>query len=162
MKVSAQGEDTVFYDSPHRRRFESIGLVVIWAALFLWSVTGYTNLLDNERRVAPYALDVLQNGQWVAQHDYLGDFMSKPPGLTWLVAIFSLCTGGLSVFSLYLPSALATLGVTLLIFQAGRRYFNERAGLFAALAYLLSYVADKQLTTARYDGLFAFAVTLGA
>jgi len=143
-------------------RFPRLTLCLIWAVLFVAGFTGYPNLLDNEKRVAAYALDVLQNGHWVVQHDSTGDFMSKPPALTWLVAIFSWCTGGLSFFSLYLPSALATLGVTLLIFRAGKEYFSERAGTLAALMYLLSYVSDKQLTMARYDGLFAFPVTLGA
>ena len=135
---------------------------MIWAILFFLGVTGYPDLLDNERRIAAYALDVLQNGDWIVQHDYLGDFMSKPPALTWLVAVISWCTGRLSLFSLYLPSALATLGVVLVIFRAGKHYFSDRAGWLAALMYLLSYVADGQLTTARYDGLFALPVTIGA
>jgi 4-amino-4-deoxy-L-arabinose transferase-like glycosyltransferase len=143
-------------------RFPQLWLCAIWAALFLLGVTGYPNLLDNERRIAAYALDVLQNGNWIVQHDFTGDFMSKPPALTWLVAVFSLCTGGLSLFALYLPSALATLGVALLVFRAGKDHFSERAGLLAALMYLLSYVTDRQLTTARYDGLFALPVMIGA
>ena len=138
-----------------------IWLLLIWAALFVGGVTGYPNLLDNERRVAAYALDVLQNGNWIAQHDATGDFMSKPPALTWLVALGSLCTGGLSLFSLYLPSALATLGVAFVILRAGKKYFGARAGLLAALMYLLSYVTDEQLTTARYDGLFTLPVLIG-
>jgi 4-amino-4-deoxy-L-arabinose transferase-like glycosyltransferase len=137
-------------------------LVLLWAALFLLAVTGYPNLMDNERRVAAYALDVMQNGHWIAQHDSIGDFMSKPPGLTWLVVLFSRCTGGLTLFSLYAPTALATLGVALVMFRAGRRHFGERAGFLAALMYLLSYVTDKQLTSARYDGLFALPVLIGA
>jgi hypothetical protein len=36
-------------------------LTLIWAVLFSIGVTGYPDLLDNERRVAAYALDVLQN-----------------------------------------------------------------------------------------------------
>jgi 4-amino-4-deoxy-L-arabinose transferase-like glycosyltransferase len=87
--------------------------------------------------------------------------MSKPPALTWSVVLISLCTGGLSLFSLYLPSALATLGVSLVILHAGREYFGERAGCLAALMYLLSFVTDGQLTTARYDGLFALPVLVG-
>ena len=70
--------------------------------------------------------------------------------------------GGLTLFSLYAPTAFATLGVALVIFRAGQRHFGERAGLLGALMYLLSYVTDKQLTSARYDGLFALPVLIGA
>jgi 4-amino-4-deoxy-L-arabinose transferase-like glycosyltransferase len=139
-----------------------LALFGVWLVLFAIGVTGYPNLLDNERRIGAYALDVMQNGHWVAQHDSTGQFMSKPPGLTWLVVLASYCSGGLSRFSLYLPSALATLGVALLIFQAGCRFFTERAAFIAAFAYLFSYVTEKQLTTARYDGLFTLPVFLGA
>ena len=139
-----------------------VWLAIIWAVLFFLGVTGYPNLLDNERRIAAYVLDILQNGHWIAQHDALGDFMSKPPAFTWLVVLISWCTGGLSLFSLYLPSALATLGVAFVLLRAGKQYFGYRAGLLAALMYLLSYVTDEQLTTARYDGLFALPVTIGA
>jgi 4-amino-4-deoxy-L-arabinose transferase-like glycosyltransferase len=137
-------------------------LFILWLVLFAIGITGQPNLLDNERRIGAYALDVMQNGNWLAQHDSTGSFMSKPPGLTWLVVLGSYCTGGLSRFSIYLPSALATLCVALLIFHAGRRYFTERAAFIAALVYLLSYVTEKQLTTARYDGLFTLPVFLGA
>jgi 4-amino-4-deoxy-L-arabinose transferase-like glycosyltransferase len=139
-----------------------LALLALWLILFVIGVTGYPNLLDNERRIGAYALDVMQNGNWIAQHDSTGEFMSKPPGFTWLVVLTSYATGGLSRFSLYLPSALATLAVALLIFQAGCRYFTERAAFIAAFAYLLSYVTEKQLTTARYDGLFTLPVFLGA
>ena len=139
-----------------------VWLLLIWGALFSLGVTGYPNLLDNERRIGAFALDVLQNGNWIAQHEITGEFMAKPPGLTWLVVLFSWCTGGLTLFSLYLPSALATLGIALLIFRTGRKHFGERAGLLAAFMYLCSYVADKQLTTARYDGLLTLPVTIGA
>ncbi len=137
-------------------------LVVLWAAMFGIAVSGYPNLLDNERRVGAYVLEVIQNHHWIIQRDATGTIASKPPMLTWIASLSTLCFGEVNRFSIYLPSALATLGVTLLIFSAGRKHFGWRAGFIAALAYLLSYVADKQVVTARYDGVFSFPVLLAA
>src|SRR5262245_7394638 len=127
--------------------FAWVGLV--WACLFAINVTGYPNLLDNERRVGAYVLDVVQNGHWIVQHDANGDIASKPPMLTWLAALATLPFGRLNRFSIYLPSALATLGVAWIILGVGRARFGWIAGLLGALAYLLSYLADNQVATAR-------------
>jgi 4-amino-4-deoxy-L-arabinose transferase-like glycosyltransferase len=137
-------------------------LAFVWAAMFAIALSGAPNLMDNEWRIGSYVLDVVQNGNWVAQHDVTGDLSSKPPLLTWLAALSTLCFGKLNRFSLYWPSALATLGVALTIFFAGRKHFGWRPGFLAALAYLLSFIADKQVSVARYDGLFALPVLWGA
>ncbi len=79
--------------------------------------------------------------------------------LTWLSALVTAAVGRVNAFTLYLPTALATLAIALLVFAAGRRYFDERTGLFAALTYLLSNVVAQQMATARWDGLFALTVT---
>jgi 4-amino-4-deoxy-L-arabinose transferase-like glycosyltransferase len=132
------------------------------AAMFIIAVTGQPDLLDNERRVGAYILDAMQNGHWMAQRDATGDPMSKPPLLTWLAATASLLAGGLSRFTIYLPSALATLGVGLLLFKAGRERFGWVAGLLAGATYLISPMGKEIIQTARYDGLLALPVLLTA
>ena len=74
----------------------------------------------------------------------------------------TLAFGRINRFSIYLPSALATLGVAWTILAVGRKNFGWMAGLLGALAYLLSPMGDKQIVTARYDGLLALPVMLGA
>ena len=137
-------------------------LALVGLALFVIALTGYPNLLDNERRVGAYALDLLQNGHWFAQSDADGDPISKPPLLTWLVALFSLPFDRITLVSLYLPSAAATVALALILFSVGREKFGWRAGFLGALSFLLSIMADQQMTTSRYDGLFSLPVTLAA
>jgi hypothetical protein len=81
---------------------------------------------------------------------------------TWIAALATLPFGRINRFSLYLPSALATLSVSLIIFRVGRAQFGWQSGFLAAMIYLLSLVADKQAAMARYDGLFTLPVTLGS
>src|SRR5262249_2122178 len=70
--------------------------------------------------------------------------------------------GRVSLLTLYLPSALATVAIAWLVVAAGNRRFGARAGFLAGLAYLLSDVGARQIATARWDGLFALTVTIAA
>jgi hypothetical protein len=140
--------------------FIVIGLV--WLGLVAIAATGYPNLMDNERRIGAYVLDAVHNGHWLIQRDETGEVASKPPLLTWIAALATLAYGRVTGFAVHLPSALGTLGVACLLLRAGRQRFGWHAGFFASLTYLLSPVADKQVFTARYDGLFAFPVTFAA
>ena len=86
--------------SDHPPRAAGLLLAAVVVAVFLVAVTGVPNLLDNEGRLASYVLDALQNGNWLVQHDTLGDIASKPPLLTWLAALATLPAGRMKVFSL--------------------------------------------------------------
>ena len=130
--------------------------------LFVIGLIGLPNLMDNERRVGAYVLDAVHNGHWMAQRESTGDVMSKPPMVTWIAALVTLALDCPTRFALYLPSALATVLVALLLLKVGRDRFGWTAGLLGALAYVLSPMGDKMVQTARYDGLFALPVALAA
>src|SRR5262249_14940653 len=129
--------------------------------LFVIRLTGFPNVLDNEYRLGATVLNVLQHGTWICPSDSLGN-TDKPPLLTWLSALVSLPLGRVNRFTMYLPTALATLALAWIIFTSGRRYFGWRSGFLGGLAYLLSVVGSEQLGTARWDGLFALTVALAA
>jgi 4-amino-4-deoxy-L-arabinose transferase-like glycosyltransferase len=116
----------------------------------------------HQERAAAYVMDALRNGHWICQYGAEGEVSSKPPLYTWLAALASLPFGRGTWFALVLPPALATLGAALLILAAGRRWFGATAGVFAALAYLLSPIGLKQVALARIDPVFTFAVLLTA
>jgi 4-amino-4-deoxy-L-arabinose transferase-like glycosyltransferase len=136
-------------------------LSCVGVALFAIRLSGAQNLLDNEYRVGACVLDVLQHGNWICPHDVLGN-TDKPPMLSWLTALASWPFGRVTTFTLYLPTALATLVTSWIIALAGGRRFGRRAGLFGGLAFLVSHFAAAQMATARWDGLFALTVTIAA
>jgi 4-amino-4-deoxy-L-arabinose transferase-like glycosyltransferase len=109
-----------------------------------------------------WVLDALQNGNWISPRNHAGDLTSKPPLYIWLAALATLPFARISLFSMLLPGAIATLGVAAAISIFGRESFGKRAGLLGALAYLLSYAGATQIALARPDGVFAFTVTMGA
>ena len=133
------------------------------AAMFSIRLAGPPNLMDNDQeRPASYVLDAVLNGHWACQQDWMGDVTSKPPLYTWLAALVTLPLGRISLFSLYLPAALAVAGMACLVLLAGRKYFGPMAGLFGALAFLLSPMMSRQIALARTDAVFAFMIALAA
>ncbi len=139
------------------------GLLLVWAALFLVRLSAPCDLLDNDQEnPAAYVQDVVLNGHWILQRDVFGSITSKPPMYTWLAALSTLALGRLSPLSLALPTALATLGIAGLVLAAGRRVWGARAGWWAAMVYLISNVAAKQMTLVRTDGVFSLWVTAAA
>ncbi len=137
-------------------------VAALGVAIFAIALSGYPNLMDNERRIGAYVLDAVLHGHWIMQYDVTGAVASKPPLLTWIAALSTAAFGEINRFSIYLPSALATLGVALLLVGAGKKHFGWRAGFLAGLIYLLCPAGDRQFVTARYDGLLALPVTLAA
>src|SRR5215468_7119894 len=118
-------------------------LSCVGAAMFAIRLTGAPNFFDNEYRVGACVLDVLQHGNWLVPHDVLGN-TDKPPMLTWLAALASWPTGRVDRFTLYLPTAVATIATAWLIAGAGWRRFGGWAGALAALAYLCSHIGVEQ------------------
>ncbi len=138
-------------------------LVALGLVLFGLRLAGPADLTDNDQeRPASYVLDAVQNGHWAIQRDAYDDVASKPPLYTWLSALVRVGMGRINRFTLYLPCAGAVIGMALLIYAAGRRWWGPGAGLLAALTLLLSPYGYKHLALARTDAVFGFTVTLGA
>ena len=132
-------------------------LGLLWLAIFTIRLAAPSNLMNGDQESpSAYVLDVVKNGNWLCQHDLDGDITSKPPLWTWLSAALTLAWGRINLFTLYLPGAAAAFGVMALVFIWGRKIFNVRAALFAAIALVLSSAGSKWMGLARTDGVFAF------
>ncbi|HEY2385501.1 MAG TPA: glycosyltransferase family 39 protein [Candidatus Binatia bacterium] len=138
-----------------------LAVCAVAGALFVIRLTGLPNLVDNEFRLGACVLNAVQGGNWIAPHNSLGS-LDKPPMLTWLAALATLALGRVSLLSLYLPTALATAIIAVLLYTWGTRNAGRYAGFFVAVAYLTSNVIAQQIATARWDGLFALTVALVA
>lgn len=159
--VATQPEPT---RSPFANPSWSIAFLIFLAsALFAILFTAPPDVgQNNERRMVAYVSDAIENGNWMCQHDETGGIASKPPMFCWLSASATALVGHINRLTLYWPTALATLASGIILFCFGKKYLSGRAGFLAAWAYLLSHVALNQMATCRYDGLFAFFVTLAA
>ena len=137
-----------------------LGLLAL--AFYAIRLTGPSNLeADAQDRNVGYVMDVVWQGHWLVQQDIRGRIMSKPPLHTW-AASAAASVGGINRLTLTLPSMLAVLAMTLLVFEIGRRRYGEWAGGLAAAAVVLAPMMSKHIALVRTDALFALAVALGA
>src|SRR5713226_1286851 len=114
---------------------------LIFLCLFIFSAVLYIGTagspaLDDDDVDAAHAM---VSQEMLQRHDFVVPYMDgiryliRPPMHFWMVAA-SYKLLGESEFATRLPLSLAVIGIVLLTFEFGRRFFNKRTGLYAALA----------------------------
>lgn len=148
------------------KTFSTFGLfllIMLVLGLFAIRLIAPSDLMDKDQeRPASYVLDVLKNGHWICQTDWMGSITSKPPLYTWLSALFALPFAWFNRFALYLPSALSVLLLALVIRASGGKRFGTVAGFIGALIFVLSPISARLSVMARTDSLFTLMITLTA
>jgi 4-amino-4-deoxy-L-arabinose transferase-like glycosyltransferase len=140
-----------------------IFLTLCCLPLFLHLDVAPLHLWD-ESRQAVNALEMLENGNWLVTH-YQGEpdlWNTKPPLLIWLqVLCFKIF--GVGVLGVRLPSALAGLATTLLLFFFCKNYLkNQLLGFCSALVLLTTqgFISNHVTRTGDYDSLLTLWTTL--
>jgi 4-amino-4-deoxy-L-arabinose transferase-like glycosyltransferase len=114
----------------------------------------------DEPRFTLIARHMVESGNWLFPHRGMELYSDKPPMLMWLEAgAFELLRSWRIAF--LLPSLLAGLGTLALTYDLGRRLWNPRVALFAAIALLSSLQFVEQVKRAQIDPLVMFWITLG-
>lgn len=119
-----------------------LAAVTLWIAAAVCALCVGPHLGDHEVIVAQIARQSLQTGRWVSPIYLDVPFLVKPPLPMWLVGLAASIlpndthTGlPVSDFAARLPSALATLLTTGVLFLLARSMFSRRAAWLAASAY---------------------------
>src|SRR5512139_2075494 len=113
----------------------------------------------DEPRFALVAQDMLRSGDWLIPRvggDLYGD---KPPFFFWLLASAMALTGSMRIGFL-LPSLLAGIGATLLVYDLLRRARGREVALCGAFVLLLTFQFTWQMRQAQIDGVLCFLTTL--
>jgi 4-amino-4-deoxy-L-arabinose transferase-like glycosyltransferase len=143
-------------------RWTMLCLLVLSAGLYI--CTSATPALDDEDVDAAHAL---VSQEMLLRHDFVVMYMDglryliRPPMHFWLVAA-SYKLLGESEFATRLPVGLAMVGLVLLTFEFGRRFFGRRAGLYGALAVATSVgmfiftrnMIPEAIYTLAFEGIF--------
>lgn len=114
----------------------------------------------DEERFLGVALEMLHNGSWLIPHRAAEIYGDKPPIFMWTVAFFTWITG-MPAIALYLPGLLSATSVTAMLYDLGRRLWNQRAGRTAALLYLATYQTYSILRTGQIDSFLILFTSLG-
>jgi len=122
----------------NKQVYLSITLILCIAGILMFTFLGMNPLLDPDEPVyAETAREMLQFQDFISPRIY-GDFWyDKPPMYYWMVAA-AFKVFGFGEFAARFPSAFLAVSGAVLVYLAGRKLFNERAGLLAALVLATS------------------------
>jgi 4-amino-4-deoxy-L-arabinose transferase-like glycosyltransferase len=119
------------------RRTSILILLALSLGIYV-GTSGWPPLLDSsDAGHAVAAREMLQTHNWVILHIDGIRYLEKPPLQFWLVAA-SYALIGIDTFATRLPLALAVVGLVMMVYVFGRRWFGERAGFYAGLVMCTS------------------------
>jgi 4-amino-4-deoxy-L-arabinose transferase-like glycosyltransferase len=113
----------------------------------------------DEPRFALVAQDMLRSGDWLIPRVGGDLYADKPPLFFWLMASAMALTGSMRLGFL-LPSLLAGIGATLLVYDLLRRARGREVALAGAFVLLLTFQFTWQMRQAQIDGVLCFLTTL--
>jgi 4-amino-4-deoxy-L-arabinose transferase-like glycosyltransferase len=113
----------------------------------------------DEPRFVLVARQMVESGQWLFPHRGHELYPDKPPLYFWMLALCHQLIGSWR-WSFLLPSLLSGLGTLYLTYDLGRRLWNHRAGLWAAIAVLSALQFVYQFKRAQIDPTLVLFTTL--
>ncbi len=134
--------------------------------LFLFTLLLYLSFLGGrdlwspvEPRYGEIVRVMFSRGEWIVPTVNGSLYTDKPILYFWLVLIFSHLLGGVSEWSLRLPSALSAIGLSLITYRMGSEFFGARVGLLASLIFATLSRVLLEGRWAHTDMLFSFCFT---
>lgn len=115
-----------------------------------------------EPREAVVAYSILDSGNWILPTNNGGEIPYKPPFFHWCIAAVSLLNGGVvNEFTSRLPSAMASIGLTLWTFVFFARRKDTATGMATALVTFTTFELHRAGGNCRVDMVLT-ALTVGA
>lgn len=138
-------------------------LLLIVACVALLPFLGLADFhTKGEPREAVVAYSMLESDDWVLPRNNGGDIPYKPPFFHWTIAAASAATGGaVSEFTSRLPSAVALIAMTLMLYVFLVRRKGETVALLASLVSLTAFELHRAGANCRVDMMLT-ALTVGA
>jgi Dolichyl-phosphate-mannose-protein mannosyltransferase len=136
-------------------------LLGVGTLLFFVNLGGYPLYTKGEPREAVVISDMVRGGGVILPLRDGVEIPSKPPLMHWLAALLSLIAGGVSEWTVRMPSALFAIGGMLVCYFYMRRLFNDRAAFLAALVLGTTAQYLQAGTGARVDMALTFFMEVG-
>lgn len=116
------------------REWEVAALVALVVVIYFSRLTTLP-LRGEEARRAMVACEILWTGDWIIPRQQGAPFLSRPPLGSYPIALLALACGECSTLATRLPTVVATLLTTILIYGYSRRFLTRAGALAAGLAY---------------------------
>ncbi len=136
-------------------------LLLIISTLTIIPYLGLTNFhTKGEPREAIVAVSMLQNDNWILPINNGGDIAYKPPFFHWCIAALSLPTGEVTEFTSRLPSALATIVMTLMCFLFFAKRSRNDIAFLSSLLLLSGFEVHRAAMASRVDMVLTCFIVL--
>jgi 4-amino-4-deoxy-L-arabinose transferase-like glycosyltransferase len=133
-------------------------LVALSLAIYFSRLTDLT-IRGEESRWAQVAYEMLQTGDWIVPRQQGKPFPDRPPLNSWAMAACSSLLGEWNLAAVRLPSALATLLTSLVIYGYARNFLSRVGALAAAAAYPSMLLVLQLGRLAESDALLVLLVS---
>ena len=149
---------------PGRQSAKDVRTDLLWlCGLWLVLIASGIGMRDpwpaDEPRFALIARDMVATGEWLVPRVAGDIYADKPPLFFWLIAAVLQITGSLR-FSFLLPSILAGLGTTLMVYDLARRLWSRDTAFIAGTCLLFTVQFVWQARQAQIDATLCFWTTL--
>lgn len=146
---------------PRIRKTAALAVAGIALLFFLPALGTGVIQREQELRVALTARSMAEGGSWLTP-EYLGQLrIRKPPLMYWAVAVAYKVGGATDSARLArLPSALAGVGLALLVYYIARGFWGQKRGLLAGILCATSVIILRQARLAETDVMLTLWVTL--
>ncbi len=135
-------------------------LLATGLALFILNLGSAPLYTKGEPREAVTVFDIVHGGGIILPLRAGVEIPSKPLLMHWLAALISLAAGGVSAWTVRLPSATLAVAGMLATYLYVRRLFDDRAGLLAAIIIATSFEYLQAGTGSRVDMTLTFFTTI--
>ena len=112
-----------------------VWLLVLLVGLIYFSRLTTLTIRGEEPRRAMVAYEMLENGDWLIPKMQGEPWLSRPPLHNWVIALVALATGDVDPIAIRLPSVLATLLTTLLVYGYARCFLPPLGALAAGASF---------------------------
>lgn len=136
---------------------------VFWLIVFVggiyFSRIADLNLAGEETRRAQVAAEMIWSGDWLVPRQQGKIYLSRPPLGSWAIAIATRVRGRLDAVSVRLPTLLAVLATTLLLYGYSRNFLGPQGAFLAAIGYPAMAQVLQLGRAAESEGLFTFFIS---
>ena len=143
------------------RRRPALVLLVLLTVTFIPFLGETLFNTKGEPREAIVAVSMFQQGDFILPVSNGGDMPYKPPMLAWCIALVSFLTGGeVTEFTSRMPSAVALIVMTFVVYLIARRYTSQSKAMMSALISVTAFEVFRAGYACRVDMLLTmFIVT---
>ena len=131
---------------------------LVGCTLYLTRLT-VAPLRGEETRWARISVEMKQRGDWIIPRQQGEPFLSRPPLGSWLIGLSSKALGSCSTLAVRLPTACASIAITVLIYLYARRILSTSGALASALVYATFGLSMISGRVAETDTLFTALVS---